>query len=371
MLRPRRAAGRHPFDILLDGLRKRYSAAFVENTGKLFRTIGSYGLFAAMAVVAAFAVIETVKTHAPGSIISGVVVVLVLVALQYVAGKFCDALEQLNRTTSSSLSSPAFPDCCALMNLAAGAALLIGSIIMAVQLAMHSSLVPGIAALLVGLLAMLVSGYLAILALNLSALNVSIDPQVRAGEEAIGVVTFSLKTLLRFTPVAFGAGVICGTVLMGYACYQALTTSGAAAAAAGLGGIDIGAAGLAAAGMMIEPGFGMTAGLARTVLLWSAALPFVAYLLFILYCLLIEVCRAFSDPTGKNRQTRRERRARAGRLAAVACVKRTHCTPRCRGGAAHVQNAPCGAHRLVCLPHKSLSHARQAGCGFAVIALHR
>ncbi len=108
-----RAPGRHLFDVLLDVLRARFTAAFVEKTAKAFRAAGSYGLFLAMVLVAALPVISAVKYQRSDDVPAGVVVLLMLVALQYVAGKFCDALEQLNRTTSSNLSSTAFPDCCA------------------------------------------------------------------------------------------------------------------------------------------------------------------------------------------------------------------------------------------------------------------
>ena len=102
-----RTPRRHLFDVLLDGLRARFAAAFVEKTAKVFRAAGSYGLFLAMLLVAAYMVIAAVKVQRLESLPSGLLVLLVLVALQYVAGKFCDALEHLNRTTASNLSSSA------------------------------------------------------------------------------------------------------------------------------------------------------------------------------------------------------------------------------------------------------------------------
>ena len=54
------------------------------------------------------------------------------------------------------------------------------------------------------------------------------------GDEWIGVFMFVLKAILRLAPVAFGAGVICGTLAMGFACYLACVgetgTAGAAEA---------------------------------------------------------------------------------------------------------------------------------------------
>ena len=206
-----RAPGRHVFDMLLDGLRARFTAAFVEKTAKAFRAAGSYGLFLAMLLVAAFTVITTVKSRGPNDIPLGVAVILVLAVLQYAAGKFCDVLEQLNRTTTSSLASTAFPDFCALQSLAVGLAFLIGSPVTTVSGAMHSAMgsewtiLAGVGGFFFGLLMFIVCGYLAVVAVNLAALNISIAP------EALRRRRSDRRNRIRAQGVApSGAGVVRG-----------------------------------------------------------------------------------------------------------------------------------------------------------------
>ncbi|MCD4726360.1 MAG: hypothetical protein K8R46_01770, partial [Pirellulales bacterium] len=92
--------------------------------------------------------------------------------------------------------------------------------------------------------------------------------QSDAGEEAIGIVTFLFKALMRLVPVAFGAGVICGTLLLGFACYLPFS---------GEGGLSV-----------VQPTWNMAA----YSLILSALLPLAAYLLFLLYYLLHDLCRA-------------------------------------------------------------------------------
>ncbi len=99
------------------------------------------------------------------------------------------------------------------------------------------------------------------------------------------MATFSLKALLRLVPVAFGAGVICGTIMMGYACYIAFAAEELSKAA----GLDV--------FTMLGPH--VTVHTAHTCLVCSAALPLVAYLVFLVYCLGIEVLRAFLILPGK------------------------------------------------------------------------
>jgi hypothetical protein len=144
----------------------------------------------------------------------------------------------------------------------AGLAALLGSVGTAVAASMYLIIVGGIASLII-------HGYLACVALNPATLGISIaSDEVRPGEEAIGVLMFLLKALLRTVPVAFGVGVLGGTIVMGYACCQAFS----------------GAEGLSSAQM--------TASAAGGILISSAVLPFAAYLLFLLSWLAIELCRA-------------------------------------------------------------------------------
>jgi len=266
---------RHLFDTLLDAFRPQFNARFIERANKVFRACGSYGLLVAMLVAAAFTLIVAVKTDSLSSLLSGVVLIVVLAGLQYVAGKSCDAIEQLNRSTGGNLSSTMLPDCVAVLSKVVGAAALLDSVVLAIQTSAY-------VAILFGLAVFVVCSYLAVIAMNPVALNITIGPAARAGDEALGVLAFLLKSLLRTAPAAFGAGAIYGIVMMGYACYQAMFPGAAA---------DMRAAGLLAAKI--------TAGIARTSLIWSAILPFAAFLLFLLYYLSIDLCRAILVLPGK------------------------------------------------------------------------
>ena len=269
------SSGRHLFDTLLDAFRPQFNANFIETANRVFRGCGSYGLLVAMLVVAAFTLIVAVKTDSLSSLLSGVVLILVLAGLQYVAGKSCDAIEELNRSTGGNLSSTMLPDCVAVLSKVVGAAALLGSVVAAIQTSVY-------VAILFGLVVFVVCAYLAIIAMNPAALNITIGPAAHAGDEALGVLAFLLKSLLRMAPAAFGAGVIYGIVMMGYACYLAMFPGSAA--------------GMRAAGLLAAE---ITAGIARTSLIWSAALPFAAFLLFLLYYLSIDLCRAILVLPGK------------------------------------------------------------------------
>jgi hypothetical protein len=256
----------HLLDLLLDVLRVRFDARFVETTARVFRACGLYGLLAAMLLTAAFTLIVATKTRSLSSLLLGVVLLLLLAALHYVAGKFCDALDRLNRSSAGSLASPALPDAVALLSLVGGVGGLLGALAAAVEHSSFSAVLPGVVAFIIG-------SYLAFVALNPVTLNVSTAAgELAVGEEALGAVTFLLKVLLRITPVVFGVGVVCGVLLMSIASYQAIAYS---------------------AGDSVYPLVTrLPADAARMTLICAATLPAAAYLLLLLYSLLLELCRA-------------------------------------------------------------------------------
>jgi len=257
---------RHPFDVLLDKYRPHFNARFLDATAAVFQACGSYGLLAAAALAAAFALIAATKTSAIDHLLWGAIWVFVLLALQYAAGKFCGALGRLNRTAGGCLSSSVVPDSLAMLSKVVGVAVLLGSIATAIETTHYEMILFGVAAFFV-------CAYLTVVAINPAALNISIAPEAIAGDEAIGVLMFLLKALLRLAPVAFGAGVVCGTLLMGVACLDAFAGE---SSAAGAGGV-----------LLVESL--ATASAARYVLIVSAALPLGAYLVFLLGNLLLNL----------------------------------------------------------------------------------
>lgn len=254
------ATRRHPFDSLIDYFRPWRDVQRVDSIARFFRACGSYGLLVAIVLSVVFSVIMAFKADPVGSLLSGAIMLVVLVVLQYIAGKFCDALERLNLSTTGSLSSTVFPVGLSLMSKALGVAVLLSSIIVAVQISSYELLPLGIAVFLV-------LGYLSLVAMNPATLNFSIGAESSPAEEALGVMTYLAKALMRSVPVAFGAGVACGVLLLGYACYLSFFDGGQMAAY-------------------------LIRGMARTGLIYSALLPLAAYLIFLLYSLLHDLCRA-------------------------------------------------------------------------------
>jgi hypothetical protein len=261
---------RHLVDTLLDGCRPHFNARFVETTAAAFRVCGSYGLFVAALVAAILAIALASKVSPLTCLLWGAIDVLALLTLHYVAGKCCDALDDVNRSVAVRLSSNLLPNCLAVLSILVGVAHLFGSVASAVETSFYVEILSGVA----GFFAL---AYLAAVALNPAALGVSISPEPIAGEETPSAILFLLKALLRLTPVAFGVCVIYGTLFAGVACYLAFVEE-----PAGIAGDPI-----------------AIASAARYALYSAASLPLVAYVLFLLVNLILSLWRSVLSLPGK------------------------------------------------------------------------
>lgn len=297
-VRSREGTSRHLFDFGLEFARGRFTAPFVDSTSKIFTLCGHYGLYLATVILFVFSVLVAVKTNRLNTILVGAAGVAILLVLQYAASRFCGALERLNRTTSGRMSSPAFLDCFALLHVIGGVVALLALTVMAVQSGAFSLILPAI-------VAFILCQYIAVIALNPETLNLTVASETGAGEEAIGILSFFVKLSLRIVPVAFGAGVVWGTLALLYACFLVFFPPegpekvmefvgaerfGQMQASAGVASVDK---------VMTTWPAEVTASGAEKILFGCASLPFLTYLVFLFHYLFIDVIRALLSLPGK------------------------------------------------------------------------
>lgn len=184
---------------------------------------------------------------------------------QYAAFKFSSTSRGLIRSSGSQLSSSAFLACLAIWSLLLGVVALAGCTYTAVRMDSLSSF--GL-----GIVVFVVCELVVWLCLNPALLNIAILPASTAGEEAIGVLTFTMKALLRLIPIAFGIGVIVGDFEILAAIVRLFRDEEYSIAGASL---------------------------SAWVVLGSAALPLIGYVLFVLNYLVVDMIRAILVIPGK------------------------------------------------------------------------
>lgn len=218
---------------------------------------GNLAALAAMLVALALGLLTAVRHAVLAPIPRAIGFVLLLAAFQYAANKFLKAGRTMMEATPSRLSSPAFLNTVALLNAVMAVVFLLGGLLLAVQLR-----TPGIFA--AGVMLAFVAYGVAFIALYPDRINVTVDPGVSAGEEALGILSFSIKVVIRLIPIVYGVGMIVGTLTLVAACFALLGRSGTT--------------------LLGQQG--------RCLLLTAAAFPFAGYLFFAFNQLLLDILRA-------------------------------------------------------------------------------
>jgi hypothetical protein len=223
--------------------------------------LGNWAVLAASVLALFLGLVLAIKMEGFQPLWSALGFVLVLSVLHYSAVKFLDSGKQLIEASPTQVSTDAFPRSVALISLVAAIVLLVGSIVSAVQMEsmkVFLQAVPGFFVLL----------FLVWLAINPGLTGTKVAPTDSAGDEAIAIVSFFMKALLRMVPILFGVLTIWGGVVLLVAIVQSFGSDFAAMK-------------------------GMRTGLfGGMVLLWGTGLPFAAFLGFVLYYLLIDVIRS-------------------------------------------------------------------------------
>ncbi len=280
--RAREGQARHLFDFVLEFARGQFTGHFIEATSRMFAVCGHYGLYLAMAVMLGFSLMLGAKANELNPILAGLGAVALLAVLQYAAGRFVAVLDKLNRATTGKLASPALPDSVAVLLGLGGVVMLLALAVQAIQTERFLLILPAIAAFIL-------CEFMAIVALNPDSLQLTVTSETPPGEEALGVVSFGIKLLIRTAPVAFGVGVVRGTIVLLYATFAIFSPP------KGDPGIDAllppGSAWFATGKIELLPASLVGSEAATTLLFW-AAVPLAAYVLFLCYQLVIDVLRA-------------------------------------------------------------------------------
>ncbi|MBN2218077.1 MAG: DUF4339 domain-containing protein [Pirellulales bacterium] len=248
----------HPVAAVLSLARRNASEAFVDSSIRLFVLAGQWAMVAAMLLVVAAGAAVSLHEKSPVHILIALGVVPVLAVLQYAAGQFCGALDRVNRSTRAAIASTTLLDLLGIVGLLLGLVLLFGITAQAISLSNHATI-------LAALLAFILCEHWAAVSLVHVDQNVIVADNLSPGEEALGTLCALLKTSARVVPVAFGAGVCWGTLLLVVACVHCLR-----------------------GGEAVELSWGVTLLQVTTVALF-AAIPMLGYVLFLLLALVFDV----------------------------------------------------------------------------------
>lgn len=248
---PRTAPG--IIDRFVNWIRNTFPPEMYNSISDWFTRHGHAGIVVAQILTVLYALIAVIvlKEGRRAEFAYGLGMAMVLFVLQYVSYKFLNAGKKLIETSPSRVGSTAFLDCTFLLLEIAGIVVFL------------SLCTKGLANFFIGLGIWAICDAIAFTALHPEMINISVAEDVRAGEEAIGIMSFFAKAIVRIVPIAFGVGAIVGTIALLMGLFP-LMASGT-----------------------IAPCHN-----ALTLISVCLCLPFASYVFFALYHLFIDVIRA-------------------------------------------------------------------------------
>lgn len=245
---------------LIGFLRKTFSEKVLNFTLKWALIVGHFGLVVAAILGFLFAMIYAIRVNDFYAFLIGIAWFLLVFVIQYIATRFSDAGEKLIKNNPTSLASKAFLDSVAFLSFIAGLVVFIFSLIGLIRTGDLNNF-------LVGLGVAVFLGFIAFVSFNYKTITIEIVKETSAGGEAIGIITFFIKGLMKLVPLFFGVGIAIGTI-----------------------SLFINSIGLFSDAKIHSA---WISGNANAMFVLNAGLlPFVAYVIFVIYYLVIDIIRA-------------------------------------------------------------------------------
>lgn len=251
--------------------------ALVEKSLCGARYFGQYAVLTGGALGFIAVIVAAIRLNSFGIFVAGLGFIIALAVAQFAAVKFLDASDHLIESTPSRLSSLAFLDCIGLLVILAAVLVFIGGIVGAIKGG-------GVSLFIVSLL---VTVWLVLFsAVSLNPKLASVDSgSGSAGEEAIGILSFFLKGMLKLVPLLFALFAVVGALVLLVGIFA--PRSGFVVM---LGSVlpTVPFPGLSGPGLS---GLG--------IVLTATLLPFIAYFVFLIASLPLELWRAILSLPGK------------------------------------------------------------------------
>ena len=223
--------------------------------------LGGYVMYVLLAVMALLFAVVSVRANSLSVFLVAIAILPTGIVLQYIALKMLGTVDRLIAASRTELTSSGFLDVVALINVLA-------AILAPLAGLFAASGVSQITPFLVGLFVMTLTGYTAAIALNPAVVNVHVTRSASIGQEAVGLITFTMKGFYRFTPIGFAALMVLTTISAVILLAQAL-----------FGMQTVSAAQEQAIAILL-------------VAVYAVLLPFVSYVLFVLFYLVIDLYRS-------------------------------------------------------------------------------
>ncbi len=258
---------------LLGYLANIFSESFLDQVDRISKRVGHLAYFTAAILYLVFYISVAIKNDSMQIFFMAAAIILpVAMVGQFTAVKFLDAGARLIPNLPSRLFSGTFLQCAGLLSFTAA----LVPLIMGIYTLIQASEWIGFA---IALASTATLAYMGAVCLNPSSVNVSVDEEAGPGEEALGILSFGMKVLLRLLPVYFGVGAVAGVGIAVLLIIKLISDDYTAIVFAVVGNMSA----VDLTGRVLALGF----------------IPFLAYLGFVFFHLFVDVARAILGVPGK------------------------------------------------------------------------
>ena len=193
-------------DRLLAAARRLLNVDLVRRLDRLGVIGGGYALYGLIGLMAITFLIAGIRLGEVALIVGAVVVIPGGIILHYMAMKMLDPIERLISTSRTELTSAGYLDVIALLNLIIA--------VLVPPVALVSAIAGGILApVYLSIVAFVFGVFATAIALNPAVVNVHPGRSSSVGQEAIGLITFGIKSFYRFVPLGFATGVVLAALM--------------------------------------------------------------------------------------------------------------------------------------------------------------
>jgi hypothetical protein len=266
----------------------RLNEDFINASITFFKKAGHYAIMVGGGLGLIKCIISAIKTNQLIPALIGIVFVVALAILQFTAIAFLDSGDRLIANTPDRVSSKSYLECIGLFAILIGIGFLAGGLFVGVKVGGMNGFVTIIIPCAIVFILLL---YKAAIAFNPQTVNVRIE-KTSAGDEAVGLLGFLQKSVLKLVPSLFFLLAVLGDLMILSSFSSAHARPADAASNLDMS-MDVGQS---AGGLPLLQLFGVTqmlAGYGGIVLVLLACLvPLLFYILFLLVNLVREVIQA-------------------------------------------------------------------------------
>ncbi len=185
---------------ILNSIKKTLNENVFEFLKKWSIMVGDYGLYIGAVIVVLVGIIASIRLETITSFLYSIGFGISFIIIQYIASRFNEINEKLISKNETYMTSSGFTDAVGIFSIIVGFGYFFVYFYTAIKLPEFMPFLEGLAIFIVFML-------ISIISFNPSLVTLKSVKSNTAGEEAIGIISFFIKLLLKLVPFIYGVGV--------------------------------------------------------------------------------------------------------------------------------------------------------------------